>query len=67
MLVIGKPVKNSAIACARSRWRNQYVKYKMIPGELPSLRQPQQKTRHIQLMHRVNQAGQHSYSSLAGY
>jgi hypothetical protein len=32
-------------------------------GGVPSLPQPQQKTRHIQLMHRVNQAGQHSYSS----
>jgi hypothetical protein len=34
----------------------------MIPGEYPVSASPS-KTRHIQLMRRVNQAGQHSYSS----
>src|SRR5206468_434813 len=31
-LVTGIPTKTSAMACACSRWRNQYVRYKTTPG-----------------------------------
>jgi hypothetical protein len=32
MLATGKQVRKSAMACACSRWRNQYVRYRTIPG-----------------------------------
>src|ERR1700750_999345 len=63
MLVIGKPVKNSNDRLRSFSLAEPVPKIQKDSGGVPSLRQPQQKTRHIQLMHRVNQAGQHSYSS----
>src|SRR6266478_1419054 len=43
MLVTGMPVRNSAIICACSRCRNQYIRYKTIPGKYPASASPSKK------------------------
>src|SRR5215471_4406743 len=42
-LVMGNAAMNSAIAWACSRWRNQYVRYKTIPGKKPASATPSMK------------------------